>query len=386
MSNVYNSLGVSATKDEVHSAIKNQDKGVFPGAFCKIIQDFDDPEKCIAMHADGAGTKASLAYIKYRETGDTAALFDVATDSLVMNLDDLLCIGATDNFAMSNTIGRNSHNVSGKCIAADIDGYTHIVEKLAKHGVNVIMSGGETADVGDLVSTLIIDSTFYVRMNKKDVIDCDNIAPGDVIVGLASFGQATYEDKYNAGMGSNGLTAARHLLFDNSYADKYPESYSRTLGKNDVYRGKFFLDSPLPGTNITVGDAVLSPTRTYAPIIKEILDTERKNIHGMIHCTGGGLAKCKNFGKNILYIKDNLFDMPPLFALIKENSDISQKEMYQDFNMGHRMEIYTDAKTAEKCIEIAKKYNVDAKIIGRCERNDDANKVIIENGGETFIY
>ncbi|MBE6612634.1 MAG: phosphoribosylformylglycinamidine cyclo-ligase, partial [Ruminococcaceae bacterium] len=338
MSNAYMSRGVSATKDEVHSAISKQDKGEFAGAFCKIIPDpCGDPDYCAAMHADGAGTKSSLAYIKYKETGDISALYNIAQDSVVMNLDDLLCIGATDGFVLSNTIGRNAHRVGGEAIKAVIDGYTDFCEMLRSYGVGIIMSGGETADVGDLVNTLIVDSTFFVRMKRSDVIDCDNIKPGDVIVGLASFGKAAYEKAYNAGMGSNGLTAARHLMLSHEYAAKYPETYSNTIDESKVYCGSYGVNDILPGTDVTVVDAVLSPTRTYAPIIKEILDTKREAVHGMIHCTGGGQAKCKNFGNGIHYIKDNLFDTPPLFREIRKNADIGDREMYQVFNMGHRM-------------------------------------------------
>ncbi len=384
----YMSRGVSATKDEVHSAIKKQDKGEFAGAFCKLIPDpAGDPAYCAAMHADGAGTKSSLAYIKYKETGDISALYNIAQDSVVMNIDDLLCIGATDGFVLSNTIGRNAHRVDGKAIKAVIDGYTDFCELLRSHGVGVIMSGGETADVGDLVNTLIVDSTFFVRLKRSDVIDCDNIKPGDVIVGLSSYGKATYEKSYNAGMGSNGLTAARHLLLSHEYAAKYPETFSNTIDDSKVYCGKYKIDDILPGTNVTVVDAILSPTRTYAPIIKEILDKNRKAVHGMIHCTGGGQAKCRNFGIGIHYVKDNLFDVPPLFAAIAENSDISEREMYQDFNMGHRMEIYCDAADARFMIDIAKKFGVDAKIVGHTEKSaDEYNHVTIKANGKTFEY
>lgn len=388
MSEAYLSRGVSATKDEVHSAIAKQDKGEFSGAFCKIIPDpCGDPDYCAAMHADGAGTKSSLAYIKYKETGDLSALYNIAQDSVVMNLDDLLCIGATDGFVLSNTIGRNAHRVDGKAIKAVIDGYTDFCEMLKGYGVGITMSGGETADVGDLVSTLIVDSTFFVRLKRSDVIDCDNIKAGDVIVGFASFGKAVYEKAYNAGMGSNGLTAARHLLLSHEYAAKYPETYSDTIDDSKVYCGKYKVNDILPGTDVTVVDAVLSPTRTYAPIIREILSNRRGAVHGMIHCTGGGQAKCKNFGRGLHYIKDNLFDVPPLFAAIHENSDISDAEMYQVFNMGHRMELYCSESDAAYMIETAQKYGVDARIVGRTEASSDGkNHVTVISGGAKYEY
>ncbi|MCI8388735.1 MAG: phosphoribosylformylglycinamidine cyclo-ligase [Clostridiales bacterium] len=388
MSEAYLSRGVSATKDEVHSAISKQDKGEFAGAFCKIIPDpCGDPDYCAAMHADGAGTKSSLAYIKYKETGDLTALYNIAQDSVVMNLDDLLCIGATDGFVLSNTIGRNAHRVDGKAIKAVIDGYTDFCEMLRSHGVGITMSGGETADVGDLVSTLIVDSTFFVRMKRSDVIDCDNIKAGDVIVGFASYGQASYEKAYNAGMGSNGLTAARHLMLSHDYAAKYPETYSNTIDDSKVYCGNYKVDDILPGTDVTVVDAILSPTRTYAPIIREILANRRSAVHGMIHCTGGGQAKCKNFGSGIHYIKNNLFEIPPLFAAIFENADISEAEMYQVFNMGHRMELYCSKDDAAYMIETAKKYNVDARIVGYTEASTDGkNHVTVISGDKKFEY
>ncbi len=382
------SRGVSATKDEVHSAIKKQDKGEFAGAFCKLIADpCGDPEYCAAMHADGAGTKSSLAYIKYKETGDITALYNIAQDSVVMNLDDLLCVGATDGFILSNTIGRNAHRVDGKAIKAVIDGYTDFCDMLRGYGIGITMAGGETADVGDLVNTLIVDSTFFVRIKRSEVIDCTNIKPGDVIVGLASFGKAVYEKTENAGMGSNGLTAARHLLLSHEYAAKYPETFSNTIDDSKVYCGKYRVDDILPGTDLKVADAILSPTRTYAPVIKEILDARRSAVHGMIHCTGGGQAKCKNFGEGIHYVKDNLFDVPPLFAAIAENSDITERELYQDFNMGHRMEIYCSPEDAEFMISTAKKYGVDAKIVGHTEKSSDGmNHVTIKANGKTFEY
>lgn len=388
MSDAYLSRGVSATKDEVHSAIKKQDKGEFAGAFCKIIADpCGDPDYCAAMHADGAGTKSSLAYIKYKETGDISALYNIAQDSVVMNLDDLLCIGATDGFVLSNTIGRNAHRVDGKAIKAVIDGYTDFCELLRGYGIGITMSGGETADVGDLVNTLIVDSTFFVRLKRSEVIDCANIKPGDVIVGFSSFGKATYERAYNAGMGSNGLTAARHLLLSHEYAAKYPETYSGTIDESKVYCGSYGVNDLLPGTDVSVVDAILSPTRTYAPIIKEILDTKRSAVHGMIHCTGGGQAKCKNFGEGLHYVKDDLFDTPPLFAAIFENADISEREMYQVFNMGHRMEVYCAREDAELMIAAAAKYGVEAKLVGYTEASADGeNHVTVKANGKIFEY
>ncbi len=388
MSDAYLSRGVSATKDEVHSAISKQEKGEFPGAFCKIIPDpCGDPAYCAAMHADGAGTKSSLAYIKYRETGDLSAFYNIAQDSVVMNIDDLLCVGAAGGFILSNTIGRNAHRVDGKAIRAVIDGYTDFCAMLGTYGVDVTMSGGETADVGDLVQTLIADSTVFVRMKRSDVIDCDNIKPGDVIVGLSSFGKADYEKAYNAGMGSNGLTAARHLMLSHDYAAKYPETFSNTISDDKVYCGKFGVNDLLPGTDVPVVDAILSPTRTYAPVIRAILDEKRNAVHGMIHCTGGGQAKCKNFGRGLHYIKDDLFDVPPLFAAIRENGDIGDREMYQVFNMGHRMEIYCAPEDAAFMIEKAESFGVDAKIVGRTEASADGNNhVTVKALGQVFEY
>lgn len=388
MSEAYLSRGVSATKEEIHKAIEKLDRGVFSGAFCKLIADpCGDPEYCAAMHADGAGTKASLAYLKYSETGDFSAYRGIAQDSMVMNLDDLICVGATSGFIMSNTIDRNAHRVDGNAIRAVIEGYSEFLGKLSSFGVDVNMCGGETADVGDLASTLIVNSTVFVRMRRSDIINCDNIKAGDIIVGLASFGQATYEDRYNAGMGSNGLTAARHLLLSKYYAEKYPESYSNTIDISKVYCGKYRLDDILPGSDVTVGDAMLSPTRTYAPVIKELLDSDRGAIHGIIHCTGGGQAKCRNFGIGLHYIKDDLFDVPPLFAAIGENGDIGEREMYQVFNMGHRMELYVSPETAERVIATAEKYRIGAKIVGHVEKSEDgSNHVTIKTNGNTFEY
>lgn len=388
MSEAYLSRGVSAEKTDVHNAVKSLDKGVFKGAFCTLMPDpAGDNDYCAAMHADGAGTKSSLAYIKFNETGDYTAFYDIAQDSMVMNLDDLLCVGATEGFVMSNTIGRNAHRIDGNAVKSVIMGYSDFVEKMRKYGVDITMCGGETADVGDLVNTLIVDSTFFVRMKRSDVINCDNIKAGDVIVGFASSGKAVYEEKYNAGMGSNGLTAARHLLLDHEYASKYPETYSNTIADEQVYCGKFKFGDILPGTDVTVGDAILSPTRTYAPIIKDILSEKRSAVHGMVHCTGGGQVKCKNFGIGLHYIKDDLFEIPPLFKAIGENSDVGKAEMYRVFNMGHRLEVFCAPEDAQFMIDAANKYGVEAKIVGRVEKSDTGtNKVTIIHNGEEFNY
>lgn len=385
----YLSRGVSPTKDDVKSAISGQSKGIIPGAFCKIIADpMGDPDFCAAMHADGAGTKSTLAYIGYRETGNAEYFRGIAQDSIVMNLDDLICIGAVDNFLVSNTIGRNAHRIDKTVLKNVIDGYQDFINNMKTYGINITMTGGETADVGDLVATIIVDSTVFVRLPRSKVIDCERIRPGDVIVGLASFGQAVYEQSYNSGIGSNGLTAARHLLLAHDYAAKYPETYSPTLENSKVYCGRYRFEDILPGSNQTAGAAILSPTRTYLPIMKEVLESLAGKIHGMIHCTGGGQVKCKSFGKGLHYIKDNLFPTPPLFAAIKASGEIKPAEMYQVFNMGHRLEVYCDQETAVQIIAIAAKYHVEAKIVGRVEANDHTteNKVTVRHEGAEFIY
>lgn len=372
MSDAYLSRGVSSSKEEVHAAVKSLGDGVFKGAFCKLIADpCGDDAYCAAMHADGAGTKAALAYIKFRETGDYGAFFDIAQDSMVMNLDDLICVGALDGFILSNTIDRNAHRVDGSAIKAVIDGYRSFVGEMANYGVGISMSGGETADVGDLASTLIVNSTLFVRMKRADVIDCDNIAAGDVIVGLSSCGQAKYEKRYNAGMGSNGLTAARHLLLSKYYAEKYPETYSPTIAYEKVYCGKYRLSDPLPGAPVNVGDAILSPTRTYAPVLRRLRDAGVP-IHGIVHCTGGGQVKCRNFGAGVHYVKDNLFPVPPLFRAIYESGEISADEMYRTFNMGHRMELFCGENEAADIIAVAEGLGVDAQVVGHVEASDDA--------------
>ncbi|MCR5274465.1 MAG: hypothetical protein K6E26_03790 [Clostridiales bacterium] len=389
MAESYLSRGVSPTKDDVKKAVANQDKGAFPGAFCKLIDDLaGDPDYCTAIHADGAGTKSSVAYIAYRETGDLKWFRGIAQDSLVMNTDDLACVGALEKLSLSNTIGRNAHRVDGKCIAAVIEGYNDIVAKLQGMGFDISMCGGETADVGDLVRTLIVDSTLVTRVAKKNVVNAANIKPGHVIVGIASFGQATYEDSYNSGISSNGLTAARHMLLCKDYLKEYPESVSETIPEDKVYCGKFRLTDKLPNSEQTVAEAILSPTRTFLPVIRDVLDAYRSSISGIIHCTGGGQAKCRDFGKNIRIIKDNLFNLPPIFQAIYESGEIPMKEMYQVFNCGHRIEFYCDEAVAQGIIDIAGKYNIDARVVGHVEAlpEESENQVVIRANGEEYIY
>ena len=383
MDNRYMLRGVSAAKEDVHNAIKNIDKGLYPQAFCKIIPDIlgGDPEYCNIMHADGAGTKSSLAYMYWKETGDLSVWKGVAQDAIVMNTDDLLCVGAVDNILVSSTIGRNKMVIPGEVISAVINGTDELLEDLRKMGVGVYATGGETADVGDLVRTIIVDSTVTCRMKRSDVIDNANIRPGDVIVGLASFGQATYEKKYNGGMGSNGLTSARHDVFSKYLAEKYPESYDHAVPEELVYSGGCRLDDKVEGTPVTAGQLVLSPTRTYAPVIKRLLDELRPEIHGMVHCTGGAQTKVLHFvGENCRVIKDNMFPIPPLFRLIQEQSHTDWKEMYKVFNMGHRMEIYVRPEVAEKVIAISKSFNIDAQIVGRIEEGERSLLIKSEYG------
>lgn len=385
----YLSRGVSPTKDDVKKAVANQSKGVFPGAFCKLIEDIaGDDDYCVAIHADGAGTKSSVAYLMYKETGSYDWFEGLAQDSLVMNTDDLACVGCYENMVLSNTIGRNAHLVDGKAISKVIDGYNKAIDKLEKNGVSIKMCGGETADVGDLVRTLIVDSTIVARIKRSEVISAANIKPGNVIVGLASSGQATYEDSYNSGMSSNGLTAARHMLLSKYYYENYKESFSDTIPENKAYCGKYRLTDNLPGTDITVGQAILSPTRTFLPVIVPVLKKYRSSISGIIHCTGGGQAKCRDFGSNIRIVKDNLFELPPLFQAIYESGEIPMKEMFQVFNCGHRIEFYCDESVAEGIIEIAKSFNVDARIVGHVEALEQAgpNEVIIRNNNEEYLY
>jgi phosphoribosylformylglycinamidine cyclo-ligase len=367
----YSARGVSAAKEDVHNAIKNIDKGLFPRAFCKIVPDYltGDENYCLIMHADGAGTKSSLAYMYWKETGDTSVWKGIAQDALVMNLDDLLCVGATDHIVLSSTIGRNKNCIPGEVIAAIIKGTEEIIEELANFGVNIYSTGGETADVGDLVRTIIVDSTVTARMKRADVINNANIRPGDVIVGLASYGQATYETIYNGGMGSNGLTSARHDVFHKLLAEKYPESFDPAVPEKLIYSGNMKLTDEVKGSPLDAGKLVLSPTRTYAPVVRSILEnTDRSKIHGMVHCSGGAQTKILHFIENLYVIKDNLFKVPPLFKLIQEQSGTNWKEMYQVFNCGHRMELYTDPAIADHIIEISKSFNIDAQVVGRVEK------------------
>jgi phosphoribosylformylglycinamidine cyclo-ligase len=384
----YNLRGVSASKEDVHNAIKNIDKGLFPQAFCKIIPDYltNDENYCIIMHADGAGTKSALAYMYWKETGDISVWKGIAQDALIMNIDDLLCVGATDNILLSSTIGRNKNLIPAEVISAIINGTEELIAELKKHGVTIHSTGGETADVGDLVRTIIVDSTVTARMERNKVIDNANIQAGDVIVGLASFGQATYETEYNGGMGSNGLTSARHDVFAKYLATKYPESFDAAVPNELVYSGQTKLTDVVENSPIDAGKLVLSPTRTYAPVIKKILDTYTPNqIHGMVHCSGGAQTKVLHFVKNVHVIKDNLFPVPPLFKLIQENSKTDWKEMYQVFNCGHRMEIYVPAEIANEIIEISKSFNIDAQIVGRVEASEKT-KLTINSEYGTFEY
>lgn len=383
----YAGRGVSSGKEEVHKAIANVDKGLFPKAFCKIIPDYltGSEDHCLVMHADGAGTKSSLAYVYWKETGDVSVWKGIAQDALVMNIDDLLCVGATENILLSSTIGRNKNLIPGEVISAIIQGNEELLAEFRKHGVDIISTGGETADVGDLVRTIIVDSTVVARMRRDEVIDNANIVPGDVIVGLASYGQANYEDVYNGGMGSNGLTSARHDVFNKLVAEKYPESFDPAVPADLVYSGSVSLTEEVEGTGRTAGQLVLSPTRSYAPVIKEILNSHRAAIHGMIHCSGGAQTKILHFLQRGHVVKDNLFPTPPLFAMIQRESDTSWEEMYQVFNMGHRMELYMSAEEAEAVIAIAKSHGVDAQIVGRVEESDSAHLTITSEHG-TFTY
>lgn len=383
----YNLRGVSASKEDVHNAIKNIDKGIFPKAFCKIIPDIlgGDPEYCNIMHADGAGTKSSLAYMYWKETGDLGVWRGIAQDALIMNIDDLLCVGATDNILVSSTIGRNKLLVPGEVISAIINGTEELLAELRDLGVNAYSTGGETADVGDLVRTIIVDSTVTCRMKRKDVISNGNIRPGDVIVGLSSYGQASYEKSYNGGMGSNGLTSARHDVFGKYLATKYPESYDNAVPDELVYSGTLKLTDKIAELGIDAGKLVLSPTRTYAPIIKKLLDEMRSQIHGMVHCSGGAQTKIMHFVEKMKVVKNNLFPVPPLFNIIQEQSGTDWHEMYKVFNMGHRMEIYVDSSNAQKVIEISHSFGIDAQIVGYTEASD-RNELIIESDKGRFEY
>lgn len=384
----YAQRGVSASKTDVHNAIKNIDKGLFPKAFCKIVPDYltNDPEFCLVMHADGAGTKSSLAYAYWKETGDLSVWKGIAQDALIMNIDDLICVGATDNIMLSSTIGRNKNLIPGEVISAIINGTEDLIDDLKSHGITIHSTGGETADVGDLVRTIIVDSTVTARIKRSQVIDNANIQDGDLIVGFASFGTATYETDYNGGMGSNGLTSARHDVFHKSVAKKFPETFDPQVPQNLVYSGQVQLTDPVQGTPLDAGKLVLSPTRTYAPIVNAILNQYgNSDIHGMIHCSGGAQTKILHFVEDLHIIKNNMFDIPPLFELIQQQSKTHWKEMYQVFNCGHRLEIYVTPEVANNLIDIASKFNVEAKIIGRVEASK-SKKLTIESQYGTFEY
>ena len=384
----YDQRGVSASKEDVHNAIKNIDKGLYPKAFCKIVPDYlgNDPAYCNIMHADGAGTKSSLAYIYWRETGDLSVWKGIAQDALIMNVDDLLCVGATDNILLSSTIGRNKKLIPGEVIAAIINGTNELCEDLASLGVHIYPTGGETADVGDLVRTIIVDSTVSCRMKRSDVIDNANIQAGDVIVGLSSSGQATYETSYNGGMGSNGLTSARHDLFANYLAQKYPESYDSSIPAELVYSGGMHLTDAIEGLGIDAGKLVLSPTRTYAPVISQIIKILKDEIHGMVHCSGGAQTKILHFlGEGLKVMKNNLFPIPPLFELIQQHSGTSWNEMYKVFNMGHRMEIYLPETYAQQVIDISRSFQIDAQIVGYVDSSEN-RELVIESDKGRFVY
>lgn len=384
----YAQRGVSASKEDVHNAIKNIDKGLFPKGFCKIVPDYltNDDDYCLVMHADGAGTKSSLAYMYWKETGDISVWKGIAQDALIMNVDDLICVGATDNIMLSSTIGRNKNLIPGEVISAIINGTEELISDLKEHGITIHSTGGETADVGDLVRTIIVDSTVTARLKRKEVIDNANIKAGDVIVGLASFGQASYENEYNGGMGSNGLTSARHDVFSKYLAEKYPESFDASVPDELVYSGEKKLTDAVENTSLNAGKLVLSPTRTYAPIIKKILQKyTSEDIHGMVHCSGGAQTKILHFIENLHIIKDNLFPVPPLFKLIQEQSGTDWKEMYQVFNCGHRMELYVNEAIADDLIQISKSFNVDARIIGKVDESA-VKKLTITSEHGMFTY
>ncbi|MFN8886030.1 MAG: AIR synthase related protein [Cyclobacteriaceae bacterium] len=387
MSDRYNQRGVSASKEDVHEAIKKIDKGLFAKAFCKIVPDLlaNDPDYCTVMHADGAGTKSSLAYIYWKETNDLSVWKGIAQDAIIMNVDDLLCVGATGPILLSSTIGRNKNKIPGEVISAIINGTEEVLEMLRSHGMNIISTGGETADVGDLVRTIIVDSTVTARMKRSEVIDNSHIQVGDVIVGLASYGKATYESEYNGGMGSNGLTSSRHDVFSHIYASKYPETFDPAVPNDLVYSGKYLVTDEVPGAPLSVGKLVLSPTRTYAPVVIELLKALRGQIHGMVHCSGGAQTKVLHFIENLHVIKNNLFEIPPLFKMIHDVSGTDLKEMYKVFNMGHRMEIYLPKAHAEQVIAISQSFGIEAKIVGRVEVADK-KKVTLQTPQGEFIY
>lgn len=387
MSERYAQRGVSASKEDVHNAIKNIDKGLYPKAFCKIVEDYiaGDPAYCNIMHADGAGTKSSLAYLYWKETGDMSVWKGIAQDAIIMNIDDLVCVGALDNILLSSTIGRNKNLIPGEVIAALINGTEEVLQVLRDNGVNIISTGGETADLGDLVRTVVVDSTVTARMKRDDVISNDRIEAGDVIVGLASYGQATYETEYNGGMGSNGLTSARHDVFHKSYAEKYPESFDPDVPRDLVFSGSYKVTDTIDDAPVNVGKLVLSPTRTYAPVMAEVFKNHRRNIHGLVHCSGGAQTKVLHFIDQLHVIKDNLFDVPPLFRVIHEESGTDWKEMYKVFNMGHRLEVYLKEEYAQDVISISESFGIDARIIGRVEASDKKQVTIRSDKGE-FIY
>lgn len=384
----YQQRGVSASKEDVHNAIKNLDKGLYPNAFCKVIPDYlqNDPAYCNIMHADGAGTKSSLAYLYWKETGDISVWRGIAQDAIVMNIDDLLCVGVSDNVLLSSTIGRNKNLIPGEVISEIIQGTEAFVESMKDSGFTIHTTGGETADVGDLVRTIIIDSTVTARIPKVEIVSNDRIQAGDVIVGLESYGQSTYEQEYNSGMGSNGLTSARHDALNKSYYEKYPESFDPGVPEDLIYSGSKLLTDPLEGTELNIGKAILSPTRTYAPVIRTMLKEHRSQIHGMVHCSGGAQTKCLNFVNNLHIIKDNLFPIPALFKMIQDESKTSWEEMYKVFNMGHRMELFVPEAIASELISISKSYNIDAKIIGYCEASNGENKLTINSENGVFVY
>jgi len=377
--NIYSELGVSSKKEDVHKAIEKLDKGLFPGAFCKIVEDVNGREEyCSIFHADGAGTKSSLAYMYYKETGDLSIFRNVVRDAVIMNIDDILCVGATGTIFLSNNLGRNSKLIPGEIIATIIDEYYEYSKFLGTLGLKVIMCGGETADVGDIVKTVILDASVFTSMKKKEVINAENIKTDDVIIGISSYGQTSYENEYNSGIGSNGLTLARHGVLSHEYYTKYPECYDQNLDEKFVFFGQHYLTDMIKDINLTVGQALLSPTRTYSPVLIEILNEYRNDVHGIIHNTGGGQTKNLNFGEGIKYIKNNLFTVPPIFELIQESAETQWKEMYSVFNMGHRMELYCNESIAKNITKIAKKYNIEAKIIGHCEKSPNKNKNIVE--------
>jgi len=387
MSDRYMQRGVSATKEDVHNAIKNVDKGLYPNAFCKIIPDLigNDPDYCNIMHADGAGTKSSLAYLYWKETGDLSVWKGIAQDAIVMNTDDLLCVGATNNILFSSTIGRNKSLIPGEVIAALINGAEEVLDMLRSNGIDILSTGGETADLGDLVRTIVVDSTVTARMRREDVITNEKITAGDVIIGFSSYGQATYEDQYNGGMGSNGLTSARHDVFNKVYAGKYPESFDPQIPVDLCYTGSYLLTDTVDDIPVNIGQLVLSPTRTYAPIFKKILDEYRGDIHGIIHCSGGAQTKILHFVKNLHIVKDSLFDIPPLFDIIQKESGTSWGEMYKVFNMGHRMEVYIPEKYARDIIAISESFNVEAKIVGHVDSSEGTSLTITSDHGN-FEY